>query len=227
MAPRIGWWKRVSIRWAGRRDAATAGPNNDGHHSTTLALAAEVARVEAHIHTALVTSVETLDRSIARSETQIKLLSAKLSERREGNGDNVPGSMTAAEQDVVRVRQARARDASARFLAAQHELDEIKGQVAELSERREHLHSTAVGILESWVAWFDALAAHHQSGFLRALRRRFPAPVLTIKDPGNLPRPKYAPNHSWAVGEQLPVTITEINADEQPTLAWSHLRWNS
>lgn len=225
MAPRIGFWKRVNARWTGRRSASTTAPAANGHHPATRSMAAEVSRVEAHIHTALVKTVESVDRTIARSETQIRLLSAGLSEKPVTAAGDPVASMTAAEQDAARLRQAAARESLARRAAAQHELDQIKAQIAELSERREHLHSTAAGILASWVAWFDAMAAYHRAGFIRSLTRRFPAPILTIDDPGNLPIPRYEPTHAWVAGEQLPVTITEINADEQPTLTWAHLAW--
>jgi hypothetical protein len=226
MAAQIGFWKKLVTLRTGRRSAATTPPDAEGHHPATLALAAEVARVEAEIHTALVMTVESLDRIIARSETQIRLLSARLSERTIPTVEDPAESMTATQQDVIRLQQVRAHEAAARMSAAQHELDEIKGQVAELSERREHLHTTAAGILASWVARFDALTAHHRSGFIRALTRRFPTPVLSIQDPKNLPMPSYKPNHAWALGEQLPVTVTEIRPNDQPTLMWSHLRWD-
>lgn len=226
MASQIGFWKKLVIRRAGRRSAATTPPDAEGHHPATLALAAEVARVEAEIHTALVMTVESLDRTIARSETQIRLLSARLSERSVPKVEDPAESMTATQQDAIRVQQAKAQEAAGRMSAAQHELDQIKCQVAELSERREHLHTTAAGVLASWVAWFDALTAHHRAGFIRALTRRFPAPVLSIQDPKNLPMPSYKPNHAWALGEQLPVTVTQIRPNDQPTLVWSHLGWD-
>lgn len=225
MAPKVGFWQRLVMRRAGRRSAATTPPDAQGHHPATLALAAEVARIEAEIHTALVMTVESLDRTIARSETQIRLLSARLVETTVPQVEDPAESMTATKQDAIRVQQTKAQEALARRAAAQHKLDEVKGQVAELSERREHLHTTAAGILASWVARFEALSAHHRSGFIRGLTRRFPAPVLSIQDPKNLPMPNYRARHAWAGGEQLPVTITQVRPTEQPTLTWSHLQW--
>lgn len=225
MAPGVGMWKKFAARWAGRCSARTTAPNADGYHPATQAMAADVARVEAHIHTALVKTVESLDQTIARSEIKIRLLAARLAEPSEAPVGDPPAAMTAVEQDVFRAREAAIRKSRRRRADTQREYNRIKAHVAELSERREHLHSTAAGILASWTAWFDALAAYHREGFIRALTRRFPAPVLTIADPGNLPLPRYKPTYAWATGGQLPVTVTDIQPDRQPTLTWAHVPW--
>ena len=52
------------------------------------------------------------------------------------------------------------------------------------------------------------------------------APPLTVKEPGNLPMPSYEPKHAWFAGGQLPVTVTEVHPQQQPTLRWAHLPWN-
>lgn len=226
MAPRVGMWKRYAARWAGSRSAKTTAPNADGFHPATQAMAADVARVEAHIHTALVKTVESLDQRIARSEIKIRMLAARLGEPAEPPVSDPPAVMTAVEQDAFRIRQAAVRRSRRRNADSQRELNRMKAHVAELSERREHLHSTAAGILASWSAWFDALAAYHREGFIRSLTRRFPAPVLAIADPGSLPMPRYTPTYPWATGGQLPVTVTDIQPDRQPTLTWAHTPWN-
>ena len=61
---------------------------------------------------------------------------------------------------------------------------------------------------------------------VRALTRRFFAPPLTVKEPGNLTMPSYEPKHAWFAGGQLPVTVTEVHPQQQPTLRWAHLPWN-
>jgi predicted aminopeptidase len=95
-------------------------------------------------------------------------------------------------------RASPVRESLARRAATRHELDQIRAPIAELSERREHLHSTAAGILAPWVAWFDATMAYHRAGFIRSLTRWFPASVLTIEGLGNLSMPRYEPTYAWA-----------------------------
>lgn len=227
MATKVGFWRRRSaLRW-GKRSAAVMAPDLEGHHPATRAMAAEVAQLEARIHNSLVRAVEELDRMIAPSETHIRILAAEVSKALPPETSEVQSFMTAAEQDVVRTRAQTSQRRSAHTRASREQLSRLQLQVAELSQQREHLHSTAAGILDSWIAHFDKLVAHHREGFLKALTRRFPAPVLTIQDPGNLPLPRYQPTHLWAEGRQLPVTITEISPTQQPTLRWSHLPWDT
>lgn len=226
MASKVGFWRRRAVVRGGKRSAAIMAPDVEGHHPATRAMAAEIAQVEARIHTALVMAVEALDRTIAPAESQIRSLATEVSGTPSPEDSEVQPSMTAAEQDVVRTRNEFAQRSSARHKTSLEQLNQLQQQVAELSQQREHLHSTAAGILDSWIAHFDRLAAYHRQGFVRALTRRFPAPVLTINNPGNLPMPRYRSTHAWAEGEQLPVTITEVSPTQQPTLRWSHLPWD-
>lgn len=226
MAPRAGFWKKWRARLAGRRSAAMTVPDAQGYHPATEAMAAEVRRIEAQIHTELVKSVESVDRTIATSEVRIRLLSAFLEDNPALHFDSPTKALTAAEQAVVRTKDEAAAKRTARRAAVQYELDERKTEVAELSERREHLHTTASGILDSWSARFDELVAHHREGFVRRLTRRFPRPRLSVKDVANLPVPRYQPHQPWARGVQLPVTITRVHTDRESTLTWAHLPWD-
>lgn len=230
MAAEISSWQRRSARRAGRRSAKMTVPDAEGHHPATRAMAAQTAQVEAHIHTALVKVVESLDRKIAPTEAKIRLLTAELLP--EAPEDSVPehptptASLTAAQQDIVRIHEEAIKQRTAQQEAIRRQLAQLQEQVADLSQRREHLHTTAIGVLASWISRFDGLVSHHQDGFVQGLTRRFPAPRLTVKDPGGFPVPRYRPVHVWAAGEQLPVTITEVHPRQQPTLRWAHLPWN-
>lgn len=226
-APKIGFWRRrIAVR-GGKRSAAMTPPDAEGHHPATRAVAAEVAQIEALIHTALVRAVEQLDRKIAPAEAQIRSLATEASKTPSPEPPDKQPSMTAAEQDALRSRMEHARKQAAGYRASLEKLNGLQQQVAELSQQREHLHSSAAGILDLWIAYFDKMAAHHREGFVRALTRRFPSPALTLAEPGNLIMPRYRPSHPWANGGQLPVTITEISPTHQPTLRWSHLPWDA
>ena len=226
MASRVGFWQRRSAVRAGKRSAATTVPDTEGHHPATRAMAAEIAEIEAWIHTSLIKAVEGLDRRIAPAEAQIRLLTDDLPPEPPAEPPVARAPMTAAEQENVREQENMLRQQKERRAAALEELHQLQREVAELSQQREHLHSTAAGVLFSWIARFDRLAAYHRAGFVRALTRRFFAPPLTVKEPGNLPMPSYEPKHAWFAGGQLPVTVTEVHPQQQPTLRWAHLPWN-
>lgn len=226
MAPDVGFWERRRALRAGKHSARMTAPDVEGYHPATRAMAAEIAQVEARIHTALIKAVEALDRSIAPAEAQLRLLTARLPSESSWDTPEAAAHMSASEQDVLRSREAANQRTSVQRADVLRQLDELQKQVAQLSQQREHLHSTAAGVLTSWVARFDKLVAHHREGFIRALTRRFPSPVLTIKEPANLPMPYYRPAHPWVDGTQIPVTITEIHPEQQPTLRWAHLPWN-
>lgn len=222
MASTVGFWERRRAVRSGRRSATTTVPDAEGHHPATRVLAAEIARLEAEIHTALVKAVEARDRQIAPAEARIRLLTAKMPSQPEATALKAPAPSTAVQQEEVRSREEAAGRTLARRIAIRQELDQLQQQVAELLQEREHLHSTAAGILASWVARFNTLVACHRQGYVRTLTRRFFAPSLTVKEPENLPLPSYRPTHPWAGGEQLPVTFTEVRAEQQPTLQWAH-----
>lgn len=226
MASRVGFWQRRSAVRTGRRSASTTAPDTEGHHPATRAMAAEIAEIEAWIHTSLIKEVESLDRRIAPAEAQTRLLTDDLPPEPPAEPPVARAPMTAAEQENLREQENLIRRQKERRAAALEELNQLQREIAELSQQREHLHSTAAGILSSWIARFDRMAAYHRAGFVRALTRQFFAPRLEVEDPGNLPMPAYRPTHSWFMGEQLPVTVTEVHPDQQPTLRWAHLPWN-
>lgn len=225
LAPEIGPRQRRAAVRSGRRSAGTTAPDAEGHHPATRAMAAETAQLEAQIHTALVRAVESLDRQIAPAEAEIRLLTTGLPLEPAPLDPKPSGSLTAVQQEDVRAKEDAWRRTSARRSAMRQRLEQLQQKVAELSQEREHLHSTAAGILDSWVARFDHLVAYHREGYVRALTRRFFAASLTVKDPQNLPLPSYRPSHPWTAGEQLPVTFTEVHAEQQPALRWGHLIW--
>ncbi|GGG58181.1 hypothetical protein GCM10011374_21240 [Kocuria dechangensis] len=226
MASRVGFRERRAALRAGRRSAATTVPDAEGHHPATRAMAAETAQVEAQIHTALIKAVEGLDRRIAPAEAQIRLLTAGLPPQTSAEPPVPRAPMTAAEQERARAQEEALHRHTAHRAATLQRLSQLQEEVAELSQQREHLHSTAAGILSSWAARFDKLVAFHRAGFVRALTRRFFRSTLKVEDPGNLPMPSYRPTHGWVRGEQLSVTVTEVHPDQQPTLRWAHLPWN-
>lgn len=225
LAPEIGSRQRRATVRSGRRSAGTTVPDAEGHHPATRAMAAETAQAEAQIHTALIRAVEALDRQIAPAEAEIRLLTSGLPLEPAPLEPRSSAPVTAAQQEDLRAQEEAWRRTSSRRTAMRQRLDQLQQKVAELSQEREHLHSTAAGILDSWTARFDHLVACHREGYVRALTRRFFAASLTVKDPQNLPLPTYRPSHPWAAGEQLPVTFTEVHAEQQPALRWGHLLW--
>jgi hypothetical protein len=211
-----------TARRQGKADARTA-PDSDGHHPTTLSYSAEVDRVEALIHAALIAEVARLDERISRMEAELRV-----------TGSNPPSDLPHPPTHDLADGSADARNARRDHATAQaaangtqrahrRKFEELSTEVASTIARRYFVHERAASILQTWQARFSTLASAHRAGFIHRLSRRWPRPRLVLADLSPLPEPRHRASHPWAGGEQFPITVTTALPSENPSLAWSRL----
>jgi hypothetical protein len=194
-------WRR------GKKDARSV-PDRHGHHPATRSYAADVDRVEALIHAALIDEVARLDTQISRGEAELRIIGAApaIAKPQPLDYDDADGSADA--RNARRVHGAASSAAIGAESMRRRKLEQLSTDVASMIARRHHVHDRAAALLQSWQARFTILASAHRAGFTHRLTRRWPRPRLILQDLGPLPEPRHEATHGWANGEQLPITMT-------------------
>lgn len=187
---RAAWQnRRAFVR--GRRDAGSEpGP---GGFAAVQFIFRQVDQVAADIDGELQAAVLHIDR-------QIRTLEATASasdERHEGLTAAAESLQDATEGDTVAAQNARRRTASLRGDAQAEDAksDAASASIPALKAERERVHAAAAGLLDSWAARANELAAHHARGYRQG---RSPNPVDPY-DPPRYPPPDYP----WANGRQV------------------------
>lgn len=222
MAPALSAREAKSARRRGKSDARSV-PDRHGHHSATRSFAAEVDRIEALIHAALVDEVSRLDTRISRGEAELRVIGAAPAPAQPQPTGHDPADGSAGARNARRDHGAASSGAMAAESAQRRKLETLSADLAEMIARRHRVHDRAAAILQSWQARFLALAAAHRGGFTHRLTRRWPRPRLILQDLGPLPEPRHEATHGWAVGDQLPITMTTSLPNENPSVVWTRI----
>jgi len=222
MAPAPTAREKKSAQRRGKSDARSV-PDRHGHHPATRSYAAEVDRIEALIHAALVDEVSRLDTRISRGEAELRVIGATPATGQPQPPGYDPADGSADARNARRAHGAASSAAMSAESTQRRKLETLSADLAEMITRRQHVHGRAAAILQSWQARFLVLASAHRGGFTHRLTRRWPRPRLILQDLGPLPEPKHEPTHGWAVGDQLPITMTTAMPNENPSVAWTRI----
>lgn len=210
-------WRR------GEKDARSV-PDGHGHHPATRSYAADVDRVEARIHAALIDEVARLDNQISRGEAELRIIGTAPAMAKPRPLDYDPTDGSADARNARRVYGEASAAAIGAESMQRRKLEQLSTDVAFMIARRHHVHDRAAAILQSWQARFTALASAHRAGFTHRLTRRWPRPRLVLQDLDPLPVPRHEATHGWAKGDQLPITMTTAIPGENPSVAWTRIQ---
>ena len=222
MAPALTARETKSARRRGKSDARSL-PDRIGHHPATRSYAAEVDRIEALIHAALVDEVSRLDTRISRGEAELRVIGATPAPAQPQSPGYDPADGSADARNARRAHSVANSATVGAESTQRRRLETLSADLASMIALRHHVHERAAAILQSWQARFLELASAHRDGFRHRLTQRWPRPRLILEDVGPLPEPKHEATHGWAVGDQLPITMTTATPSENPSVAWTRI----